>query len=87
LDQKFSNFIKFLYISKKFKKNFKFLVQGLFNILTDLGVESEIENKFKSFLNSEVEISTDFYVEKYDNLALELLEYCDKRQCTFDFNT
>ena len=87
MDQKFSNFIKFLYISKKFKKNFKFLVQGLFNILTDLGVESEIENKFKSFLNSEVEISTDFYVEKYDNLALELLEYCDKRQCTFDFNT
>ena len=89
LDQKFSNFIKFLYISKKYitKKNFKFLVQGLFDILTDLGVESEIQNKFKSFLNSEVEIFTDFYVEKYDYLALELLEYCEKRHCTFDLNT
>jgi hypothetical protein len=34
-----------------------------------------------------VEILTDFYVEKYDYLALELLEYCEKRQCTFDLNT
>ena len=89
LDQKFSDFIKFLYISKKHitKKNFKFLVQGLFDILTDLGVESEIKNKFRSFLTSEVEILTEFYVEKYDYLALELLEYCEKRQCTFDLNT
>ena len=89
LDEKFSNFIKFLYISKKHitKKDFKFLVQEFFNILTELGLEPEIKNKFRSFLSSEVEILKDFYVEKYDYLALELLEYCEKRQCTFDFNT
>ena len=89
LDEKFENFIKFLYISKKHitKKDFKFLVQEFFNILTDLGLEPEIKNKFKSFLSSEVEILKDFYVEKYDYLALELLEYCEKRECTFDFNT
>ena len=89
LDQKFSNFIKFLYISKKHitKREFKFLVQEFFNILTDLGLEPEIKNKFKDFLSSEVEILKDFYVEKYDYLALELLEYCEKRQCTFDLNT
>lgn len=51
LDHKFSDFIKFLFISRKHitKKNFKFLVDGIFEILTELGVEPEIKNKFISF--------------------------------------
>jgi hypothetical protein len=41
LDHKFSAFIKFLFISRKHltKKKFKFLVSGIFEILTDLGLD------------------------------------------------
>ena len=34
-----------------------------------------------------MEILKDFDLEKYDYLALELLEYCERRECTFDLNT
>jgi hypothetical protein len=88
LDQKFSYFIKFLFISKKniSKKKFKFLVQGLFNILTELGVNREIKNMYKKFLSSDVE-NIDLDNEIYNVLALEILENCERRLFRLDMNS
>jgi hypothetical protein len=89
LDQKFSDFIKFLFISKKHisKKNFKMLVQGLFNILTELGVDREIQIMYRDFLFNEVEIIKDFNLEKYENLVVELSNYCERRNCILDIKS
>ena len=89
LDQKFSDFIKFLFISKKHlsNKNFKFLVHGFFNILTDLGVDMEIKNIYIKFLSSDVEIIKEFDTDKYKNVSLELIKYCERRQCTLNIDS
>ena len=63
------------------------MIQGLFDILTDLGVEIEIKNKFKGFLSSDVEIITEYNVDIHDYLVLELIDYCEIRQCTFDMKS
>ena len=51
LDQKFYAFIKILIISRKqiSNKDYMFLVKGLFDVLSDLGVDKNIKIKYKGF--------------------------------------
>jgi hypothetical protein len=91
LDEKFNNFIMFLFISRYHitKKNFKTLVTGLFDILSDLGVDNEIQSKYRMFLYSEMEYEyiEEFDNSKYDDFLQVLNECCELRNCTFDLNS
>ena len=48
LDQKFYAFIKILFINRKeiSNKDYMFLVKGLFDVLSELGVNKNIQEKF-----------------------------------------
>ena len=79
LDQKFYAFIKILFINRKeiSNKDYMFLVKGLFDVLSELGVNKNIQEKY--FLK-------DIKNQEYDNLKQELEGYCKLRNCKFNYS-
>lgn len=86
MDEKFLNFIMFLFISKKHitKKNFKIMIKNLFEILNNIGVDPLIQKKFRTFLMEDAEIVKEYDNEKYDDLFYELLDCCEVRKGTIN---
>ena len=85
MDQKFYVFIKFLFISRKQinNKEYKFLVDV--DVLSDLGVDNNIQLKYKEFLsNKQIDYLKDIKIKEYASLKQELVKYCKLRDCKFN---
>jgi hypothetical protein len=81
MDDKFYNLIIFLFISKKYisKMNFKLMIKKIFECLNIIGVHQTIQNKYKLFLYQEIDSVNEMNTHKYDELFLELQNYCENR--------
>jgi hypothetical protein len=88
-DQKFYVFIKILFISRKqiSNKDYIFLVKGLFYVLSELGVDKNIQIKYKEFLSrNPKDFLKDIKNQEYENLKQELEGYCKIRDCKFNYS-
>ena len=82
LDQKFYAFIKILFISKReiSNKEYMFLLKGLFDVLSDLGVDKKILSR------NPKDLLKDIKKEEYDILKEKLEGYCKLRDCKFNYS-
>ena len=89
LDQKFYAFIKILFINRKeiSNKDYMFLVKGLFDVLSELGVNKNIQENFiKNLSHNPKDFLKDIKNQEYDNLKQELEGYCKLRNCKFNYS-